>query len=58
MLRINTELCRIGDMVQYIADISRAQSVLGYCPRTDIKQGISRTVEWSRHQLEQRILPA
>ena len=34
------------------ADISRAQSVLRFAPRTNIAEGIRRTVEWFRQERE------
>lgn len=37
-----------GDVVQTSADISKAQRLLGYNPKTRIKDGIPRFVEWYR----------
>lgn len=37
-----------GDVVQTSADISKAQKMLGYSPKTRIKDGIPRFVEWYR----------
>lgn len=35
-----------GDVLQTYADISKAQTILGYLPSTDFKDGISDFVEW------------
>jgi len=35
-----------GDVPQTYADISKARSLLGYSPRTPIKEGIAAFVEW------------
>lgn len=37
-----------GDVPITFADISRAQKLLGYCPRTGFRQGIDRFVAWYR----------
>ena len=37
---------RKGDVRHSQADISKAQEVLGYEPKVDLKAGIERTVEW------------
>ena len=35
-----------GDISTTYADISKAKELLGYCPRTPIKEGIRRFVGW------------
>lgn len=35
-----------GDVFETWADISKAQKLLGYCPKTDIREGIQKFVEW------------
>jgi UDP-glucose 4-epimerase len=40
------EDARAGDVRHSEADISRAQTDLGYCPRWDLKQGLGRCVEY------------
>ena len=35
-----------GDVPQTYADISRARSLLGYAPKTQIEEGLHRFVEW------------
>ena len=37
---------RLGDVRHSLADISRAQELLGYQPAVDLRQGIERTVAW------------
>ena len=39
---------RSGDIRHSLADIGRAQELLGYTPRVDFRQGLQRTVEWYR----------
>jgi nucleoside-diphosphate-sugar epimerase len=39
---------REGDIKHSLADISRAESVLGYKPIVDFEEGLRRTVEWYR----------
>lgn len=40
---------RAGDIKHSLADISRTQKHLGYQPKGDFEQGLSRTIEWYRH---------
>jgi UDP-glucose 4-epimerase len=40
---------RGGDIKHSLADISRAESALGYKPFVDFEEGLRRTVEWYRH---------
>ncbi|MBU0766686.1 SDR family NAD(P)-dependent oxidoreductase [Patescibacteria group bacterium] len=37
---------RPGEVIQYIADISKAKKLLGYEPLTPFDEGIKKTVEW------------
>ncbi len=37
---------RTGEVINYIADISKAQKVLGYAPNTPFDEGIEKSVEW------------
>ena len=39
---------RAGDVAHSQADISRAERYLGYKPRVDFEEGLSRTIEWYR----------
>ncbi len=45
-----------GDMFRTYADISKAESVLGYSPAVDIESGLRRFVEWYRKNYSQKIL--
>ena len=42
------EPARPGEVLRYIADIRKAQSLLGYQPRTSLREGIRKTVAWAR----------
>jgi UDP-glucose 4-epimerase len=44
--RIIIKQNRPGEVVKYIADISKAKKLLNYEPRTDIIEGIKKTIEW------------
>lgn len=37
---------RTGEVTHYIADISKAQRVLGYTPQTRFEDGVRKAVEW------------
>jgi nucleoside-diphosphate-sugar epimerase len=39
---------RGGDIKHSLADISLAETYLGYKPRIDFEEGLRRTVEWYR----------
>ena len=39
---------RAGDVKHSLADISRAEQFLGYKPKVDFEEGLSRTVDWYR----------
>ena len=41
---------RLGDVRHSVADISLAQSTLGYAPTVDLMTGLERTVAWQREQ--------
>src|SRR6266852_4353770 len=44
---------RAGDVKHSLADISRAEQFLGYKPKVDFEEGLSRTIEWySSRELE------
>ncbi len=43
---INLGNARTGEVTHYIADISKAQRVLGYAPQTPFDRGIEKAVEW------------
>lgn len=37
---------RTGEIVQFVADISKARKTLGYTPKVPLKEGIKRAIEW------------
>lgn len=41
---------RAGDVRDSLADISRAQALIGYDPAIDVRDGIHRTVAWFKEQ--------
>jgi dTDP-L-rhamnose 4-epimerase len=43
-----TGKCRIGDVRHCFPDISAARTVLGYQPRTQLREGLSELVTWLR----------
>lgn len=43
---------QLGDVPKTYADISKARELIGYNPRTKIREGITRTVEWHREHTE------
>lgn len=53
-LKTTPELNRLpsqpGDVQQTFASVDKARALLGYAPRTSMKEGIARFVEWFRGQ--------
>src|SRR5579872_972558 len=43
---------RSGDVKHSLADLSRAEKNLGYHPAVEFEEGLRRTVDWYREQLE------
>lgn len=39
---------RLGEVTHYVADLRKAQSLLGYQPATNLELGVQRAVEWWR----------
>lgn len=37
---------RTGEIIRYVADISKARKALGYAPKTAFKDGIEKALEW------------
>ena len=35
-----------GDVDRTYADISKAKELIGYCPKTDFKDGIYKFINW------------
>jgi len=45
---VTYEPSRPGEVMRYVADISRARELLGYQPTTPLSAGIPRTIDWWR----------
>jgi len=43
---INITGARTGEVIRYVADISKARKMLGYEPKVGIEEGIRRSIEW------------
>lgn len=41
---------RVGDIYACVADLSRARSILGYEPATDMEAGVREFVDWAQQQ--------
>jgi nucleoside-diphosphate-sugar epimerase len=37
---------RTGELLKYIADISKAKTILNYDPKTSIREGVCKTIDW------------
>ncbi len=48
--QLTIEPNRTGEVVKYIADISKSQAKLGYEPKIGVDEGIRKTVEWCLRQ--------
>ncbi len=46
---------RIGDIPHSIASIDKAKLLLGYNPKTSLKKGISKTIQWYWENLNQKV---
>jgi len=49
--RIRIEDNRTGEVLRYVADISRAKKKLGYVPKTAVDEGIRHSVKWYEENL-------
>jgi UDP-glucose 4-epimerase len=38
---------RLGEVTHYVANIGKAHALLGYSPKTDLREGIRKAVAWS-----------
>ncbi len=43
---VSATVPRTGEIVRYVADITRAKEVLGYDPKVSFRDGIQKAVEW------------
>ncbi len=44
--KVSIGASRTGEVIRYIADISKAKKVLGYAPKTSFDEGVRKSVEW------------
>lgn len=47
---VTVEQPRIGEVTHYVADISKARSLLGYEPKVPLGEGIHRAISWARER--------
>ncbi len=45
---VTYEPSRPGEVTRYVANISKARSLLGYDPKTPLEEGVPKEIEWSR----------
>ena len=43
---------RIGEVAHYVADISKAKKLLNYNPKTSLKEGVKKTIDWWKERGE------
>jgi len=41
---VNIQPCRVGEIAFYVANLSRAKELLGFCPTVSLREGIERVV--------------
>ncbi len=46
--KVTYEPARPGEVMRYVADITKARQVLGYDPQTPLSGGIPKSIRWSR----------
>ena len=46
--QITIEPSRVGEVTHYVANIGKARTLLKYNPTTELKEGIRKTIEWSK----------
>jgi UDP-glucose 4-epimerase len=45
--QMTVQSSRVGEVTHYVADITKAQSLLGYAPKTPLRLGIRHAVAWA-----------
>lgn len=45
---MSVEDSRVGEVAHYVANIGKARALLGYNPATPLKEGIQKSIEWSK----------
>lgn len=54
---IHVKSNRTGEISRYVADITKAQKILGYNPECTFEEGIEATIDWySQHDLVEEII--
>jgi UDP-glucose 4-epimerase len=48
--KVSCEPARPGEVMRYVADISKARQLLGYSPQVPLSAGIPLAIEWSRQR--------
>lgn len=46
--KVSYEPARAGEVMRYVADISKARELLGYEPKTPLSAGLMKSVEWQK----------
>ena len=46
--KVRYEASRTGEVTRYVADISKARELLGYCPQTPLTAGVPLSIKWQR----------
>jgi len=49
LIQLGARAPRPGEPGQLVADVTRLKEKVGYHPRTDLKTGLARTIEWYRN---------
>ncbi len=44
---MTVEPSRVGEVTHYVANIGKARTLLGYEPKTPLRDGISKSIDWS-----------
>ncbi len=55
---MTVEPSRVGEVTHYVANIGKARTLLGYQPQTGLRDGIFKSVAWSREWAEHAVAPA
>jgi UDP-glucose 4-epimerase len=50
--RVTYEPARPGEVMRYVADITKARQLLGYAPQTPLSAGLPQSIEWARSRGE------
>jgi nucleoside-diphosphate-sugar epimerase len=50
-IKINIEPNRTGEVVKYVADITKARNKIGYNPKVDVEEGLNKSIKWYKTNL-------